>query len=96
MVASTSAILVWKSRARMDPLGSLLFPNTALSSAPEKMSTRSTDNNKAKLPVPGYDTLAANLLARAWNEVPNLQDASTLGAAKSAAKSWARSLKFKL
>ena len=96
MVASTSAIMVWKSRARMDPLGSLLFPNTALSSALEKMSTRSTENNKAKLPVPGYGTLAANLLARAWNEVPNLQDASNPGAAKSAAKSWARSLKFKL
>ena len=96
IVASTSALMVWKSKMRMDPLGSLLFPKTDTSHALEKMSTRSNDNKKAKLPVPGYGTLAANLLARAWNEAPILQDASTLGAAKTAAKAWARSLKFKL
>jgi len=89
MVASTSALMVWKSRMRMDPIGSLLFPKTDTSSALEKVSTRSKDIDKAKLPVPGYGTLAANLLARAWNEAPNLQNASTLGAAKSAAEAWA-------
>ena len=95
MVASTSAIMVWKSKMSMDPLGSLIFPNTVISNSPGKMSTRSTVSNKAKLPVPGFDTLAVNLMARAWNESPNLQNASTLGAAKSAAKMWSRSLKFK-
>ena len=95
MIASPSTIMVWKSKMRTDPLGSLLFPKTYLSNLSEKMSTRSTDSKNAKLPVPGYNLLAANLLARAWNEAPNLQNASTSGAAKSATKMWTRFLKFK-
>ena len=92
MVASSSAIMLWKSKMRMDPLGSLIFPN----SNGEKFFTRSTVSNKAKLPVPGFNTLAVNHMARAWNDAPNLQNASTLGAAKSAARMWSRSLKFKI
>ena len=80
----------------MDPLGSLLFPKTDMSKLAEKMITRSSDSKNDKLPVPGHGPLAANHLASAWNEVPNLQNASTLGAAKSAAKMWARSLKFRV
>ena len=48
----------------------------------------------SSVPVPGHSTLAANLMARAWNQAPNLQTASSLGAAKSAAHKWAKSLPF--
>ena len=74
----------------MDPLGRLLFP---LQISSMKMSTRSENSNKA--PVRGSGVLAANPLARAWNEAPLLQNAPNLGAAKSAARKWARSLQFK-
>ena len=93
MVASTSAMMVWKSKKCMNPLGSLLFPEK--SDLQLKRQTRSYNDGKAKLPVPGYGTLAVNLLARSWNDATNLQNAPTIGAAKSAANTWARSLKFK-
>ena len=94
MVAATSATMVWKSKKFMDPLCALLFPveNESIS---EKMMTRSACSNNAKTPVPGYNTLAANLLARAWNEATDLQNASNLFTAKVASKKWARSLQFK-
>ena len=44
----------------------------------------------------GNDILAANLLARAWNEASDLQNATNLGVAKLAASKWARSLQFKI
>ena len=59
------------------------------------MSTRSGNSGKAKLPVPGCGALAANILARAWNEAPQLQNAPTLGAAKLAARKLARFLQLK-
>ena len=77
----------------MNPLGKLLFPEKP--NNPLKMPTRSDHECKAKIPVPGYSTLAGNLLARAWNDATELQNASTMGAAKSASKSWARSLNFR-
>ena len=43
-------------------------------------------------PVPGYPTLSTNIMARIWNVVPGLQHASTLGAAKSLAKKWAKDI----
>ena len=46
----------------------------------------------AKLPAPGNDNLSANLLARAWNESTELQNAKTLGAAKKVAQKWSKSL----
>ena len=95
MVASTSAVMVWKSKQSLDPLCSLLFP-TEKEFCASKMTTRSTYNNKAKIPVPGYCTLAANLLARSWNEATELHSAANLCAAKSASQKWARSLQFKL
>ena len=58
------------------------------------MVLRSDSCLRAKQPVPGYGILAANLLARAYNEVPDIQNATTIGAAKTAAKKWAKSLPF--
>ena len=77
MVASTSATMVWKSKAWNDPLGSLLFPTNPV----QNVSTRSENNGKAKLPVPGCSALAANCLARAWNEMPELKNTQNLGTA---------------
>ena len=95
MVASASALMVWKSKRCMNPLGSLLFP-PKVENPISKMELRSSNSDKATLPVPGYNTLAANILARIWNEAPKLQHASSVGAAKSAAHEWARTLKFNL
>lgn len=58
-------------------MSSLLFPVKAETT----MSVRSSKSENAKLPVPGYSTLAANLMARAWSEAPNLESTSTLSAA---------------
>ena len=69
MVAATSATRVWKSKKWMDPLGCLLFPPQISSM---NMPTRSENSTKAKIPVPGFGVLAANLLARAWNEASPL------------------------
>jgi hypothetical protein len=95
MVASTSATMVWKSKMWMDPLGSLLFQSQS-DNPPPNMTTRSVTCNSAKVPVPGSNTLAANLLARSWNKAKCLQNATTIGAAKSAARRWARSLQIKV
>ena len=45
--------------------------------------------------VPGCKNLAANLLAKAWNSAPQVRSAHTIGAAKIAARKWAKSLNFK-
>ena len=42
--------------------------------------------------VPGYPTLSTNIMARIWKAVPGLQHESTLGAAKSFAKKWAKDI----
>ena len=86
-VASASATMVWKSKMCMDPLGNLLFPEKA----PNRPGMRSA---MATLPVPGCGLLAANLLSRAWNESADLQNAKTLGAAKTAARKWSKSLNY--
>ena len=93
MIASVSATMVWKSKASMDPLGSLLYSRRENNHA---MSHRSEYSNNARLPAPGNDMLAANLLARTWNDAKEVQNAPNLGAAKLAASRWARSLNFKL
>ena len=92
MVASASAMMVWKSKQLMDPLGSILFPTQSVPI--DKMCLRSANSGKAKLPVPGYGNLAANLLARTWNQAPELQSAITLGAAKTAARKWAQTIQL--
>ena len=91
MVASASAILVWKSKHFMDPLGKHLFPILNINSA-HIHDTRSTKCDKIRVPVPGYTELAVNLMATAWNENSDLRNASTLGSAKIAAKKWAKTL----
>ena len=90
MVASASALMAWKSKIFMDPLGSRLFSRQNISD--QAIHTRSLNSDKIKIPVPGYPDLAVNLMATAWNENLNLRSATTLGSAKKAAKQWAKSL----
>ena len=40
------------------------------------------------LTVPGYHTPSTNIMAKIWNAVPGLQDASTLGAARALSQKW--------
>ena len=91
IVAYSSAVMVWKSKQRMDPLGSLLFPEKQIN--PDfNIELRSARSSKTDIPVPGHGTLAANLLARSWNESTDIQNATTLSAAKTAARKWSKSL----
>ena len=86
-VASTTAVTVWKAKTFMDPLGQHIFK--------EKTSlqcTRSTAANDIDLLVQGYPTLSTNVMARIWKAVPGLQHATTMGAAKSLAKKWAKDI----
>ena len=87
IVASTSVVMVWKSKKANDPLGKILFPErTSL------RPIRSMNSKKASQPVPGNRTLATNLKARAWNNAREIHDVETLGAAKSVARKWASNL----
>ena len=89
MVASQTAFMVWKSYKAKDPLGRTLFPERTIS-----RTTRSINCLKATQPVPGNNTLAANLMARAWNSSTELQTVTTIGAAKSVARKWAQNLVY--
>ena len=88
MVASASAIMMWKSKQFMDPLGQRLFPVQIINE--DGVILRSSKSDKVKLPVPGNPNLAVNLMALAWNENPELRKARTLGSAKLAAQKWAK------
>ena len=77
----------------MDPLGSLLFSKKTTKPT-DSITTRSENSGKAKLPAPGCRTLAANLLARVWNESPDLRSAKTLWAAKKAGKKFSQPLQI--
>ena len=58
-----------------------------------KHSSNITINSaNATQPVPGNNTLAANLMARAWNSSTELHTVTTLGAAKLIARKWAQNL----
>ena len=87
MVASQSAVMVWKSKKAKDPLVRCLFPSRSII-----RPTRSMNCGKATQPVPGNKTLAANLMARAWNSSIELQTVTTIGAARTVAQKWARNL----
>lgn len=87
IVASTSVVMVWKSKKLNDPLGKVLFPKRNL-----LRPVRSINSNKAIQPVPGNRTLAANLMARAWNDAKELHAVETLETAKTKAKTWASTL----
>ena len=82
-----TVVSVWKSKTVMDPLGQRIFQEK-----PRLQCTRSGTSNEICLPVSGYPTLSTNIMARIWNAVPGLQHASTLGAAKSLAKKWAKEI----
>ena len=87
MVASQTALMVWKSNKAKDPLGRHLFPKRSI-----MRPTRSINCVKEIQPVPGNNTLAANLMARAWNSSSELQAATTIGTARTVAQKWARNL----
>ena len=59
MVASQTALMVRKSNKARDPLGRNLFSNRSI-----MRPTRSINHVKATQPVPGNNTLAANLMAK--------------------------------
>ena len=77
-VAAITATTVWKSKKSMNPLGQCLFH--------ERLSlkfTRSTTSKEIPLHVPGYSLLATNTMVRVWSNIPELQNAVTLGEARS-------------
>jgi len=86
-VASTTAVTVWKAKTFMDPLGKRIFREKT-----SQQCTRSTTSKDTDLLVQGYPTLSTNIMTRIWNAVPGLQHATTLGAAKSLAKKWAKDI----
>ena len=87
MVASQTAVMIWKSKKAKDPLARSLFPSRSII-----RPTRSMNCGHATQPVPGNKTLAANLMARAWNSSTKLRTVTTVGAAKTVAREWARNL----
>ena len=90
-VASTTAVTVWKAKTFMDPLGQRIFREKSNLQCTRSVTTHNTTKDIG-LPVPGYPALSTNIMARIWNTVPGLQHASTLGAAKSLAKKWAKDI----
>ena len=81
------ACTVWKANQSMNPLGKCLFKETT-----SLKTTRSASSKEIRPPVPGYPNLASNLMARVWNSVPELHNASTLYSAKSISQKWAKSI----
>ena len=88
-VASITALTVWKSKQSMDPLGRCLFKEK---DATTDMKLRSQSSKEIRPPVPGYPNLATNIMARIWNDVPGLQNASTISAAKFISRKWAKNI----
>ena len=76
-VASIMATTTWKAKQCSNPLGLLLFDKQT----PIKV-TRFGTSNEIRPPVPGYHTLPSNITSRIWNDIPELQNAKTLAAAK--------------
>ena len=87
-VASIVAVTVWKSKQCMNVLGQYLFKERLTSFK----TTRSMLSGKIQQAVPGYPTLATNIMAKVWNDIPDLQNATSLNAAKSVSKKWAKSI----
>ena len=78
----------WHSmRKKMNPLGRRPF-----SERDNRRKTRLAESMNIDQPVPGFNTLPSNLLARIWNIVPGLQTATTLGAAKTLGRNWAKTI----
>ena len=72
----------------MDQLGKCLFQENSIS----RPGLRSETSKEIRPPVPGYPTMAANVMSKVWNSAPGLQNASSLGAAKAISKNWAKTL----
>ena len=86
-VASIMAVTVWKSKESMNALGQCLFK--------EKLCTKLTrfqNSKEIQPPVPGYPNLSSNLMARVWNSIPALQNASSLAAAKVILRKWSKDI----
>ena len=71
----------------MNPLRKRLF-----SGKENKRNTRFTESKNISPPVPGFHMLPSNQMARIWNTVPGLQTVTTLGAAKTLARNWAKTI----
>ena len=81
------ATTVWKAKQSKNPLGKCLFKETV-----SLRKTRSASSDEIRPPVPGYPNLATNIMARVWNSIPELHNASTLYTAISISRKWAKSL----
>ena len=88
-VVSTSclAVLVWKCRQAMNPLGIRLFAERG-----NKRITRLAESKNICPPVPGFPALPSNMMARIWNTLPGLQTATSLSAVKLISRKWARTI----
>ena len=72
----------------MNPLGARLFPEKRNTG----MKTRFAESMNINSPVPGYPNLPTNMMAKIWNNMPGIQTATTLGAVKSLARKWAKTI----
>ena len=63
-IISVTALTVWKSKRFMYPIGCSLFQERS-----SIRSTRSKSTKDIRPPVPGYPTLATNIMARLCNSV---------------------------
>ena len=86
-VGSIIATTVWQSKQSKNQIGQCLF-----SERTNQKSTRSSKSAEIRPPVPGYPNLALNIMARVWNDIPELHNAKTLGAAKKISRNWAKRL----
>ena len=79
-VGSIIATTVWKTKQSMNPIGKRLFQERTI---PEDCPVlRSQSSKNIRPPVPGYPNLALNIMAKVWNDIPELQSAKTLGGAR--------------
>ena len=84
---SAMALLVWKLKHSINPLGKGLFTENG-----NRRNTRFVDSKNTSQPLPGFHMLPSNLMARIWNTALGLQTVSTLAAAKILARKWARTI----
>ena len=80
-VSETMACSIWKALNEKNPLG-LIYQNSV-----PTIYTRSSNDSKLCLPIPGHPEAASNKLAQAWN-LMNLSSAKTLGSARALARIW--------
>ena len=81
------AVLTWKCKQKMNPLGARLFSDKA-----KMKNTRFAESNNICPPVPGFKFLPSNLMAKVWNSVPGIQTSRTLGEVKTLARKWAKTI----